>query len=837
MNKTLALTLTALLACCLAPAARAETRAVELSAAFRPHGLNNVAPSTTAPVAFVGSRETDTLYAFDPRSGAELSRLEVGDGPMHVELLERPGSRLLAVTCDGFYGEPNNFIAFVDATDPSRMSVVGRADLPPSHIFLFGASSLRFVDGGAAVAVVATNLDTAGGLVLVYDVATGTERGRTAVDFVPSSLAIVEAGERVVAAVAHATAPRGRVTLLDLTDTAAPAVTARIKLPRKAALYNINDVALAADGRYAYVASGDANALFTIDVAAGRVVSRAVTGAFPTFVRAFRVGGRDRVAVVAENASAVSFFDASEPGSPSLAGVYDAPPVFLDVRPAVSPDGRTFYAPTTDGNRLYAVDTETASLRYTSATGSYPTGVAVWSCGDEPYVCVAASRSSDVTVFPESSTGYNPKRFATAAGAVQFTLYQNVALAPGGDVAFVASKSTNELLAIDVAAAAVAGRIQVGGAPSQIAVAEDASGRRRVAVVGAESATVTIVDATDPRAMTAETTVRLESPFPFLLEYSNVVVSGDGRYAFVADGNQFVHAVDLVSGEIVATVGSGFNPVTLAIHEARGARQIAALNMASGASSVALLDASSPEAMRAVAVAELPDDLIVALNNVPRFTPDGRYVLVGASISGRMLSIDAERGTIAGSVASSAVTPAPFVDGETRLFAAMNLGADPGQIYRLKKTGAPRAARELGPLDGGFFLVGNDPIVAPDGSWGYIPNYGRASLVAFDPRTGALAGELPLGLGPGAAAVDPASGRVAAVEVNGTASRVLLADLADLGPVGSKAPAPRAARRRDGRTDGSATLSEAGRTAAPRLAAFSTDDRRLLTWNRTSNRR
>src|SRR5688572_9442895 len=130
MNKTLLLSLVAFLAFGLAPVTRAETRAVDLAAAFRPHGLNNVAPSATDPVAFVGSRETDTLYAFDPRTGAEVGRLEIGDGPMYVELLERPGSRLLAVSCDGFYGDPSNFVAFVDATDPAHMRVVGRAELP-----------------------------------------------------------------------------------------------------------------------------------------------------------------------------------------------------------------------------------------------------------------------------------------------------------------------------------------------------------------------------------------------------------------------------------------------------------------------------------------------------------------------------------------------------------------------------------------------------------------------------------------------------------------------------------------------------------------------------------
>src|SRR5215210_1659992 len=126
----------ALLLACAAAHVRAETRAVTLPTAFRPHGLNTIATSPSAPVAFVGSRDTDTVFAFDPRTGTGLGQLQVGDGPLHIEVLERGGGRLLAVACDGFVGDPKNSIALVDAADPANMRLVRRIDLPDGYGFV-----------------------------------------------------------------------------------------------------------------------------------------------------------------------------------------------------------------------------------------------------------------------------------------------------------------------------------------------------------------------------------------------------------------------------------------------------------------------------------------------------------------------------------------------------------------------------------------------------------------------------------------------------------------------------------------------------------------------------
>ena len=816
--------------------ALAETRAVTFPTALKPNTLNNVAVSRMAPVAFIGSRDTDTVFAFDPRTGTAIGQVEVADGPLYIEVLERAGSRMLAVSCDGFLGAASNVITFIDATEPQSMRVLRTVALPEQHVFFLGYRTLRFIDDGQVMLVTATNENTAVALLMAYDVATGSELGRVEVGFAPGSLDIGFDGTRRIVAVSQSVAPRGRVTIVDATDVGSMQVLRTIKFPRKSGLYNVNNVELSDDARFGVVATGDGNVFFTFEPASGRVLAKTVTGAFPTYSRLFTSGGAPRLLVTGENASAVFVYRMEDPAAPALLGVYDAPSVFLDVEPAISSDGSTAYAGTTDGNRIYVVDLSTGALRYQVSTGQRPISTAVWEGGGERFVCTAAANSSDVTTFRDTDGAFIGFRFAGPAGAALFSLYQNIVIDRSGTTAYVASQRTNELLAIDIASAAVVDRIELGSKPSQLAIAETVEGRRTVLALCFGDATLAAVDVTDPSDLRLEHQTPIETPYPFFLEFANVAVTFDGSTAFVADGNQFVYAIDVATGETRGSVGTGFIPVTTSLFEDRGQRRLAVLNASSDSTSVTVLDVTNPAAMSIVSTTPLPKNLFVALNNVPRFSVDGRFVFVGASLSEILFTIIVETGTIAGSLEkTNAVVPAAFADGATQMFAVANLGTDPTLTYRLKKSGSPRAATSIDELENGFVLVGNDPVVSADGSSGYVPNYGRSSLIAFDPRTGALRGELPLGKGPGQIAIDRASGAIAAIEVNGSASRILIGNLSDLAAIRTKAAA--ASRRLQGaslaRSTGSVTDRDVRRDGAdrPRLATYSIKDRRLSQWN------
>jgi hypothetical protein len=128
---------------------------------------------------------------------------------------------------------------------------------------------------------------------------------------------------------------------------------------------------------------------------------------------------------------------------------------------------------------------------------------------------------------------------------------------------------------------------------------------------------------------------------------------------------------------------------------------------------------------------------------------------------------------------SNAVRPLPFADGARQKFTAVNLGQNPVAFFKLSKKGAPRPAGYFEPPEGSYFVAGNHPLLAPDGSSTVVPNYGRKSLLTFDARTGQLTGEIDLGGGPGETAIDWTRRRAVALDVNGTASSLIVGDLAD----------------------------------------------------------
>ncbi len=824
-----------------ARATLAESRAVTFPAAFKPSMLNNVAASRTAPVAFTASRDTDTVFAFDPRTGVGIGQLKVGDGPLAVTLLEQNGQRLLGVTCEGFYGAPLNLVALVDATNPADMRLVRTIDMPEGYIFLLGSRTLRFVAGGTALLVTATSEITARAFLISYDVATGAELSRADIGFAPGSIDVVESPERSVCAVQQSVAPRGRVTIVNISDLSALRVERVVRFPRKSGLYNVNNVILSADGRIGYVSSGDGNSVYAFEVDTGRLVSTTRTGSFPTFTRRFELDGRPHLLVVAENAADLYAYDVTDPAHPVLAWVFAAPSVFLDVEPAITADQTTVFAATTDGNKAYAVDMATGDLKYQAVIGERAVASDVWEGDGQRYPCFVGIVSADVTSFLDSSSGYLGRRFAGPGDALLFTLYQNIALTHDARYACVASKRTDEVLVIDVSSAAVVARVPVSDAPSKIAVAEDpSSGSLRVLVVGSRDGIVTIVNATDPANAFVEHQITLESAIPPFLEFANIAVSADGSTAYLADGNQFLYSIDVASGAVVGSIGTGFFPVTIALHEDRGRRTIAVLNTMYESTSVAVVDATNPAAMSLVTSANIPKSQVVALNNVPQFTDDGRFVLVGASITESFFSIDALTGQIAGTLENtSAVVPAPYAVDNVQRFAVVNLGDTPGKLYRLARSGAPRKAISFENPAGGYFLVGNDPVVSPDGTAAVVPNYGGASVLAFDPSTGQSTGEMAMGDGPATVAVDWASGTVVALDVNGTASSVVIRNLSDLAAPSDKSPdrAPRSVRTSAG-ARGVVSVGDVDAHDSRSRPAFVFDSvrGRIRSWDRQLNR-
>jgi len=724
------------------------------------------------------------------------------------------------------------------------MSVVSIAYLPDGFVFLFDYSSARFVHGGDALVTPATDERDGRGVLLAFDTATGAEQGRLQVGYVPCATSVVETGARTLVAVAHATAPRGRVAIVDATNLSALSTLATAVLPKNAAIYNVNDVALAPDGSVGFVASADGNALFAFDMATGAILSRTPAGFGPTATRFAMPGGSPRVVVTSELTGDLLTFDVADPRAPRLIATFSSPASLLDEAPALSRDGTIAICTSVDNNRLSAARVESGALVANGVVGDKPIASAFWEGPEGQFALVLGERSRSVSCVKITSSGFvTTGTFLGPQNAVRFALSQNVALSDDGRFAFVASAESNELIALDVESATVAGRLTVGRKPGQIAVRRDNQGRLLVAAVCAEDSTLAIVDATDARSMVLRDQASIDSPFPALLDYANVVFSSDGEYAFVGNAGQFLYAVDTSTVEVVGAVGTGFVPLTIAEREAEGRRILAVLNVQAGATSVAVVDATEPRNMTILAKYPAPESVEVALNNVPAFSSDGQYVIVGASFSRKVFTIGTFSGLLAGTATdTNAVRPVTFADGSKQKFAAVNLGPNAASLYRLSKKGVPKPSGSFQPPEGSYFVAGNNPTIGPDGTSGVVPNYGRGSILTFDARSGELTGEIALGAGPGDIAVDWANGRVVALEVNGTASSLIVADLAEsasslaaqFGSEARTAPTHRMVRddsSRSGIARGSIRSSRGSRSV------YSETLRRIITWQPLSKQK
>jgi hypothetical protein len=429
----------------LAPAGVAAPRRISLPAAFRPDTLNSVTPSPTEPVAFAASRETDSVFAFDPRTGAMLGYVEVGDGPLFVRLREEGGRRTLAVSCDGLLSTPQNLIAVVDATDPTHMRVTSRALVPREYEFLLGYSAVHFSPDGLHLLASVTEQaqGTAHGVFVTFDVATGREVGRVDIGFVPSSAALAVNNGRVLVAVSHATAPHGRVTIVDATNPAAPSILSRVTLRDGSAMFNVNNVELSADGRTGYVCAATTGFLYTFDVETGQVLAYDATGAFATAVHAFEQNGQPRLLVVAEESAAAFVWDVSDPRKPRLLSSFYSGTAFFDSPASVTRDGKMAFVTSSAEDQVIAIDLVSGQSTYNEVVGNYPVGTAVWDDGEHVYVSVLGALSNDVNVLEATTRGFRRRGvFDGAPGAVQFGIYQNVELSGDGRFAFVASTGT-----------------------------------------------------------------------------------------------------------------------------------------------------------------------------------------------------------------------------------------------------------------------------------------------------------------------------------------------------------------------------------------------------------
>jgi YVTN family beta-propeller protein len=280
-----------------------------------------------------------------------------------------------------------------------------------------------------------------------------------------------------------------------------------------------NDIQIAPDGKFAYIANPGADAIQVLDTATDQLTGTIpITQGPPQFV-SFSPDSQTAYVSVYNNSETVhliAFVDTATGKVTSTVPVNNDSPG----PSAVSPDGRYLYVPNhnmsmTDpnGRILDEIDTTQKRLVHTLPLATNPHWVVFSASGQ--YVYISDHMSSIVTVLNSSN---NKVVNRISVGETP----HGEAISPGGSILAVTSYYGNFVSFIDTATDKVVKRVNVEANPQACAYAPDG---RHLYVVNNVSGTVTVIDTADY----ATRTVRVgNAP-------TSIAVLPNGRQAYVSN--------------------------------------------------------------------------------------------------------------------------------------------------------------------------------------------------------------------------------------------------------------------------------------------------------------
>ena len=285
-------------------------------------------------------------------------------------------------------------------------------------------------------------------------------------------------------------------------------------------------IAVAPNGRYAYIAHRAEGIVSVLDTNSLQVVSRIVIDAGPPQFVTFSPDG-SRAYVTVTNAdyteNHVAFVETASNRVLSTVEVGLRP-----YAPQTSPDGRLLYVPLHDEGRVEVLDTATAT-----EVGSYEVprnphwiavsadGTRAWTANHESNVLSVLDLADGGRVLQQIPAGVSP---------------HSVAVSPDGTRVAVVAFDSSDVHVVDTATGEVVGTGPVGARPQDLTWAPDG---RRFYTADVEGDTMSVVDA-ETLAVTASP-VTGDGP-------TSVAVSPDGRRAYVTNLNDAtVVAYDLTA--------------------------------------------------------------------------------------------------------------------------------------------------------------------------------------------------------------------------------------------------------------------------------------------------
>jgi YVTN family beta-propeller protein len=265
-----------------------------------------------------------------------------------------------------------------------------------------------------------------------------------------------------------------RVSVIDL---ATGAVTASILLPQPPQY-----VAVAPDSRHAYVscwvATGDTNVVAVIDTATNAATAYIPVGKHP-YSLAVTPDGR-QVYVPDHNSAEITIIDTATNTVTATVPVKANPHWIV-----FSSDARTAYVADHESNVVSVIDTTSRTVTTTVPVPKSPHSVAL--APDGKHLVVASIDANSASVIDTASNK------VTATIGVG-TSPRGAAFAPDGRHAYVVNDKSNSLSVIDVGAGQVSATVPVGNSPAVVALTPDG---RRAYVTNTESNSLSVLTAAD----------------------------------------------------------------------------------------------------------------------------------------------------------------------------------------------------------------------------------------------------------------------------------------------------------------------------------------------------
>jgi YVTN family beta-propeller protein len=751
-----------------------EVEKISFPVDFAPDRNNTLVFTSDNRVGFAASSRTDTLFAFDASTGSMLGSISTGDGPASIALCECGGRRVVAVVNAAFIGSPVPSVTFIDASEPSRLSLISTAGIEKKFGLNSATRTLAFnADGSTAFISAISQKGRAA--IFSLEVSTGNLLDRLDLDILPvSSANISKAGSERLVLIGNV-GQQSEVLLIDISDKQSLRVATRLNLPTGTGFSNDNNIVVSGDGNFAYFTSIDSNSLYEIDLEKGRVAAQVEAGNFPTQVDLIEDGQSRKVAVTAIFDGSVNIFDASRPAEIKKTATFRSQSQILTTTPVLSADGSKGFVATEFGNRLYTFDALTGEQLGMLQLEGPPVNLKLSRKVSTERLGFIDMRNNQVLLFDTSLGKLNQTGNFAPRDGVSFTLTQNILLSKNGSLAFVASPTSNELLIIDTTKRMVKQRVKVGERPERIALVELES-LARVAVVNINSSSVSLVEVSDGGASVTGT-LKLSNTDPTELSLTVVAFSGDGKFGFVSDGTSRLIKFDAKSGQLLDSLQVGRDPLGLALFEKNGVRRIAVFCIPPDLpAEVVIVDATDPllEKARFRATPEQK----FALNNLPVFSADGKNLFIVSSFSLELMSINADTGRLVSILKGvNAVQPTGFTRQGREMLILVNIGTSRFPIVEVDSRGRFQVKARLRRPKEDLFIVGNNAAVDQTANRAYVTNYVSGDLILFNPESGAVIKAMALGNGPCALALSADGRRLVVLEANGGTNQINILNL------------------------------------------------------------